>query len=364
MSEPLAPQYDPAAIEADLYHRWLDAGLFRADASRRDRRFVVMMPPPNVTAVLHVGHGLNNTVQDVLVRFERMRGRNTLWLPGTDHAGIATQNVVERMLAKEGQTRFDLGRERFEERVWAHVKETGGTILEQLKAIGASCDWSRTYFTLDPGALGRRARGVRPAVREGPHLPRALHHQLVPALPHRPLRRGGGEGGGRREDLAPEVPAGRRQRLRHRRHDAPGDDAGRHRRGGASRRRALHGAGRQVAAAAARGPGDPDRRRRRHRPRLRHRRGEGHAGARPDRLRDRQAPAPAQHRHHDPRGAHGARRCPTRCRASTASRRGSAWSRCSASWACWRRSRTIVTRWATAIAATRSSSRGSPTSGS
>ena len=132
MSEPLAPQYDPASIEADLYRRWLDADLFRADPHRRDGRFVVMMPPPNVTAVLHVGHGLNNTVQDVLVRFERMRGRNTLWLPGTDHAGIATQNVVERVLAKEGHTRFDLGRERFEERVWTHVRETGGIILDQL----------------------------------------------------------------------------------------------------------------------------------------------------------------------------------------------------------------------------------------
>jgi len=150
MSDPLAPQYDPAVIEADLYRRWLAADLFRADARDPGDRYVVMMPPPNVTAVLHVGHGLNNTVQDVLVRFERMRGRNTLWLPGTDHAGIATQNVVERVVAKEGQTRFDLGRERFEERVWTHVKETGGAILEQLKAIGASCDWSRTYFTLDP----------------------------------------------------------------------------------------------------------------------------------------------------------------------------------------------------------------------
>ena len=94
MSDPLAPQYDPAAIEADLYRRWLAADLFRADARDPGKRYVVMMPPPNVTAVLHVGHGLNNTVQDVLVRFERMRGRNTLWLPGTDHAGIATQNVV------------------------------------------------------------------------------------------------------------------------------------------------------------------------------------------------------------------------------------------------------------------------------
>ena len=159
MSDPLAPQYDPAAIEADLYRRWLAADLFRADARHPGRRYVVMMPPPNVTAVLHVGHGLNNTVQDVLVRFERMRGRNTLWLPGTDHAGIATQNVVEREVAKEGRTRFDLGREGFEARVWSHVEQTGGAILEQLKAIGASCDWSRTYFTLDP-ALSTAVREV------------------------------------------------------------------------------------------------------------------------------------------------------------------------------------------------------------
>jgi valyl-tRNA synthetase len=116
-----------------------------------------MMPPPNVTAVLHMGHGLNNTVQDVLIRFERMRGRRALWLPGTDHAGIATQNVVERELAEEGLTRFDLGRDAFVERVWAHVRETGAAILEQLKAIGSSADWSRTYFTLDEG-LSRAVR--------------------------------------------------------------------------------------------------------------------------------------------------------------------------------------------------------------
>jgi valyl-tRNA synthetase len=119
--------------------------------------YVIMMPPPNVTAVLHMGHGLNNTIQDVLIRFERMRGRRALWVPGTDHAGIATQNVVERELAREGLTRFDLGRDAFVERVWAHVRETGAAILEQLKAIGCSADWSRTYFTLDDG-LSRAVR--------------------------------------------------------------------------------------------------------------------------------------------------------------------------------------------------------------
>jgi valyl-tRNA synthetase len=152
MIEPLAPQYNPSAIESQLYAWWQARALFAPDAGPGGRGatpYVIMMPPPNVTAVLHMGHGLNNTVQDVLARFERMRGRRTLWLPGTDHAGIATQNVVERMLAKEGLTRFDVGRDAFVERVWRYVRETGAAILEQLKAIGSSADWSRTYFTLD-----------------------------------------------------------------------------------------------------------------------------------------------------------------------------------------------------------------------
>ncbi len=160
MTEPLAPQYDPAQIEAPLYAWWQAQGLFRpehAPSGPAAEPYVVMMPPPNVTAELHAGHGLNNTMQDVLVRFERMRGRRTLWLPGTDHAGIATQNVVERLLAKEGLTRFDLGREAFVERVWSYVRRTGARILEQLKAIGCSADWSRTYFTLDEG-LSRAVR--------------------------------------------------------------------------------------------------------------------------------------------------------------------------------------------------------------
>jgi valyl-tRNA synthetase len=145
----LAPQYDPSAIEADTYKRWLDAGVFGTTPEPDRIPYVIVIPPPNVTAVLHSGHGLNNTLQDVLIRFQRMRGRDALWLPGTDHAGIATQNVVERMLDEEGKTRQDLGRDAFVERVWQHVHKTGGTILEQLKAIGCSCDWSRTRFTLD-----------------------------------------------------------------------------------------------------------------------------------------------------------------------------------------------------------------------
>ena len=154
-----ASHYAPGEIEGSLYRWWSAAHFFAADRTSPRPRYVIMMPPPNVTASLHMGHGLNNTVQDVLVRFERMRGKEVLWLPGTDHAGIATQNVVERLMLQEDTTRHDIGRAKFEARVWAHVRETGATILDQLKAIGASCDWSRTYFTLDP----QLSRAVREA---------------------------------------------------------------------------------------------------------------------------------------------------------------------------------------------------------
>ncbi|HEY0996165.1 MAG TPA: valine--tRNA ligase [Gemmatimonadaceae bacterium] len=153
----LPPQYDPSATEPAIYERWLASGAFTADAGRSapaggDRDpFVIMMPPPNVTGVLHMGHGLNNTVQDVLVRWRRMAGDEALWVPGTDHAGIATQNVVEKQIAKEGKTRFDYGREAFVNRVHDWVGTTGGTIIRQLEAIGASADWSRLAYTLDEG---------------------------------------------------------------------------------------------------------------------------------------------------------------------------------------------------------------------
>src|SRR5205085_54789 len=138
------------------YRRWLSANAFGAEPSRSNRvggdrtPFTIVMPPPNVTAILHVGHGLNNTIQDVVMRWARMRGTEALWVPGTDHAGIATQNVVERLIAIDGSTRFDLGRQMFVKRTEDFVAETGGTILAQLKAIGASADWSRTAYTLSP----------------------------------------------------------------------------------------------------------------------------------------------------------------------------------------------------------------------
>jgi len=163
LADQLPPRLDAKAIEGPIYARWTEAGYFHVPPGRvldeGAEPFVIVIPPPNVTAVLHTGHGLNNTIQDVLIRWRRMQGRASEWLPGTDHAGIATQNVVERLLAKEGLTRDDLGREAFVEKVWAYVHETGGAILEQLKAIGCSCEWDRTAFTLDPG-LSRAVREV------------------------------------------------------------------------------------------------------------------------------------------------------------------------------------------------------------
>ncbi|MDA0576770.1 MAG: valine--tRNA ligase [Verrucomicrobia bacterium] len=143
--------YDPKAVEAKWYQRWLDSGAFHGDAARGGEPYCVVIPPPNVTGILHMGHALNNTIQDILVRWRRMQGRNVVWMPGTDHAGIATQNVVERALRKEGKSREDLGREAFVQRVWAWKEEYGNTIISQLKRMGASCDWERTRFTMDAG---------------------------------------------------------------------------------------------------------------------------------------------------------------------------------------------------------------------
>ena len=153
----LPAQFDPVAIERPIYERWLAAGVFTAHAERSNRvggesePFTIVIPPPNVTAVLHMGHGLDEVAQDVLVRWRRMAGDETLWVPGTDHAGIATQNVVEKLIWNtEGKTRFDIGRVEFVKRTESFVRETGGAILKQLEAIGSSCDWSRTAYTLSP----------------------------------------------------------------------------------------------------------------------------------------------------------------------------------------------------------------------
>lgn len=150
-SEALAAAFNPAEVERGLYDRWDEAGFF-APNDREDRKpFVVIMPPPNVTGELHVGHALFVAVQDIMIRWHRMMGDPALWVPGADHAGIGGQWVVERILAAEGLTRHDLGREKFLERVWAYMDSTRGRIREQMRILGASCDWTRFVFTMDPG---------------------------------------------------------------------------------------------------------------------------------------------------------------------------------------------------------------------
>lgn len=150
-SRELASSFSPNEIESPLYQKWVDAGYFTADATSSKPPFSIVLPPPNVTGVLHIGHALDQTLQDCLTRMKRMQGFEVLWLPGMDHAGIATQNVVEKQLATDGKSRHDLGREEFVKKVWQWKEESGGAILEQMKRLGSSVDWSRERFTMDEG---------------------------------------------------------------------------------------------------------------------------------------------------------------------------------------------------------------------
>ena len=143
--------YDPASVEKKWYGFWEENNLFHAEVEQDKQPFSVVIPPPNVTGQLHMGHALDDTLQDIIVRWRRMQGYNTLWMPGTDHAGIATQIKVEEMLAKDGISRHDLGREEFLKHVWAWKEEYGGRIVKQIKSLGASCDWERERFTMDEG---------------------------------------------------------------------------------------------------------------------------------------------------------------------------------------------------------------------
>jgi len=150
MSE-LPKNYDTKAIEQKWYDWWLEKGYFHSDSADGGKPYTIVIPPPNVTGILHMGHALNETIQDVMVRRKRMQGFNAVWVPGTDHAGIATQNMVERQLKKQGKSRWDLPREEFLKLVWEWKEQYGGTILNQLKKLGSSCDWDRTRFTMDEG---------------------------------------------------------------------------------------------------------------------------------------------------------------------------------------------------------------------
>src|SRR5213593_2177705 len=151
MPAELAKTYDPKEAQAKWLALWEERGYFHSEPDPERKPFTIVIPPPNVTGALHMGHALNNTLQDVLVRWRRMQGYNALWVPGTDHAGIATQAVVERRIRDtEGKTRRQLGREELVRRIWQWKDQYEARILGQLRQLGASCDWSRTRFTLDP----------------------------------------------------------------------------------------------------------------------------------------------------------------------------------------------------------------------
>ena len=147
----LSKQYNPKESENDIYKLWEEQGLFSAKACPGKKPYTIVIPPPNITGILHMGHALNITIQDILIRYKKMKGYEALWMPGTDHAGIATQNVVERKLSKAGKKRHDIGRDKFVEEVWKWQKEYGGTIIKQLRRLGAACDWRRERFTMDEG---------------------------------------------------------------------------------------------------------------------------------------------------------------------------------------------------------------------
>ena len=151
MAKELNKVYEPQAVEAEIYKMWQEGGYFHAERDENKKPFTIVMPPPNVTGQLHMGHAMDATLQDSIIRFKRMQGYNALWIPGVDHAGIATQIKVEEELRKEGLTRYDLGREKFLERVWDWKNRFGNRIVEQQKKLGASCDWDRARFTMDEG---------------------------------------------------------------------------------------------------------------------------------------------------------------------------------------------------------------------
>ena len=201
-SRELATQYDPAAVEVPLYQHWLAAGYFHADEqqvlSGAKKPFSIVLPPPNVTGNLHVGHALDHTLMDILARWHRMSGDEVLWLPGMDHAGIATQTLVERRLAVDGKTKHDFGRDLFVQKVWDWKHEYGGAILGQMKRLGDSVDWSRERFTLDDGLSGTVQTIFKRDVRRRADLPGRANHQLVPRLSDRAVRHRGRSLRGRR----------------------------------------------------------------------------------------------------------------------------------------------------------------------
>ena len=197
----MAPQYNPNAVEEPLYKWWEASGFFKPSEYKKGEKksYVLPMPPPNVTGGLHMGHAMFVALQDILARYHRMKGEPTLWLPGTDHAGIATQLLVERSLNAEGINRYDLGRDKFLEKVWEWKGEKGGYITEQLRRLGASADWSRERFTMDDGLSEAVAEAFVQLHDKGLVYRGEYMVNWSPQPPHRRLRprgrvlRGGGQ---------------------------------------------------------------------------------------------------------------------------------------------------------------------------
>ncbi len=174
--------YDPASVEQRIYAFWEQSGYFKAGHHPERPGFSIVMPPPNVTGFLHLGHAWDNTLQDAIIRYKRIAGHDALFLPGTDHAGIATQARVEKtLMEEEGVSRHELGREKFLERVWDWKRKYGGVITNQIRALGSSCDWSRERFTMDEGCPERYVRCLSSSTRKG-LIPRKPDHQLVSAV--------------------------------------------------------------------------------------------------------------------------------------------------------------------------------------
>ena len=185
----LSTKYDPQAIEDKWYQQWLNRGFFHAEPDPDKEPYTIVIPPPNVTGVLHMGHMLNNTIQDILTRKARMEGKAACWVPGTDHASIATEAKVVAMLKERGINKADLSRDEFLNYAWEWKEKYGGIILEQLKKLGASCDWERTRFTMEDHMSEGVIKGLCRLVQQGLHLPGPPHGQLGSAGPNRRIRR-------------------------------------------------------------------------------------------------------------------------------------------------------------------------------
>ncbi len=359
----LSKAFEHSEVDPRWYAFWESIGAFRANPASGKPRFSMVIPPPNVTGSLHMGHALNHTMPDIIARWKRMQGYDVLWLPGTDHAGIATQNVVEKQLAQEGKSRHDLGREAFEARVWDWVKQSHGTITGQMRKLGESVDWTRERFTLDE-QLSRAVRRVFVTLYEegliyrGTYIvnwcPRCRTALSDLEVVHKDTTGSSGTCAIRAADGGQVVVVATTR---------PGDDAGRHGDGGQPRRRAVPGPDRPDGSAADYRARADHRRRRVRRPGVRHRRRESDARARSERLPDGEASQPARGGgHRRGRADHGSRRAVRRARSVQGAgrrRRAARGAR-----GCSRRWRTTSTRSAPASAAARWSSRSCRRSGS